>query len=154
MRVWPSGWVCQAVRAPGSNVTLLPAARAGAFAGNSGSMRTVPVNQSAGPLADGCDPTLVISIVASSRIMPWAPAWPRRTAAASTVPAVARNVRREGGMARVLARRPASGAEQRLDRPSLVHRPVALRPPVEGQGQVKHLAGVNLPVQHQLDEPG
>ena len=24
MRVWPSGWVCQAVRAPGSKVTLAP----------------------------------------------------------------------------------------------------------------------------------
>src|SRR6266850_7843625 len=61
--VWPRGWVCQAVRAPGSNVTLAPAARAGAFAWNNGSMRTVPVNQSAGPLVDGCEPILLISIV-------------------------------------------------------------------------------------------
>ncbi len=30
--VWPNGCVCQAMRAPGSNVTLAPAARAGAFA--------------------------------------------------------------------------------------------------------------------------
>ena len=29
IRVWPSGWVCQAVRAPGSKVTLAPATRAG-----------------------------------------------------------------------------------------------------------------------------
>jgi hypothetical protein len=29
---------------------------------NSGSMRTVPVNQSAGPLDDGCVPTRLISI--------------------------------------------------------------------------------------------
>src|SRR5438309_2185691 len=58
----PGGGVCQAVRAPGSNVTLAPAARAGAWAPNSGSMRTMPVNQSAGPLADGCEPTLVTSI--------------------------------------------------------------------------------------------
>ena len=29
--VWPSGCVCHAVRAPGSNVTLAPTARAGAF---------------------------------------------------------------------------------------------------------------------------
>ena len=27
IRVWPSGWVCHAVRAPGSNVTLAPTAR-------------------------------------------------------------------------------------------------------------------------------
>ena len=48
--------------APGSNVTLAPAARAGACAWNSGSMRTVPVNQSAGPLLEGCEPLLLISI--------------------------------------------------------------------------------------------
>lgn len=29
IKVWPSGWLCQAVRAPGSNVTLTPTARAG-----------------------------------------------------------------------------------------------------------------------------
>src|SRR5215204_3681698 len=63
IRVWPSGCVCHAVRAPGSNVTLAPAARAGAFAWNSGSMRTLPVNHSAGPLPDGCDPFLLISIL-------------------------------------------------------------------------------------------
>src|SRR6266513_5087605 len=60
--VWPSGCVCHAVRAPGSNVTLAPAARAGAFAWNNGSMRTVPVNQSAGPLLDGCEPIFLISM--------------------------------------------------------------------------------------------
>src|SRR5205807_6572071 len=37
-------------------------ARAGAFASNNGSMRTVPVNQSAGPLLDGCEPILLISM--------------------------------------------------------------------------------------------
>ena len=44
---------------------------AGACAWNSGSMRTVPVNQSAGPLRDGCDPILLISIfppVSCSRV--------------------------------------------------------------------------------------
>src|SRR5204863_1244222 len=61
--VWPSGWVCQAVRAPGSNVTFAPRTRAGSGASNSGSMRTVPVNQSDGPLPDGCEPTLLISIL-------------------------------------------------------------------------------------------
>src|ERR1700722_19704059 len=54
--------MCHAVRAPGSNVTLAPAARAGAFTWNKGSMRTLPVNHSAGPLLDGCEPTFLISI--------------------------------------------------------------------------------------------
>src|SRR5689334_16743855 len=61
-RVWPSGCVCQAVRAPGSNVTLAQATRAGALAWFSGSMRTVPLNQSAGPFVDGCEPIFFISI--------------------------------------------------------------------------------------------
>src|SRR6266498_1660384 len=62
IRVWPSGWVCHAVRAPGSNVTLAPTARAGSPAWKSGSMRTVPVKYSAGPLPDGCEPALLISM--------------------------------------------------------------------------------------------
>src|SRR2546430_6648880 len=62
MRVWPRGCVCQAVRAPGSNVTLAPATRAGSGAANNGSMRTVPVNHSAGPLAEGCEPLRLMSI--------------------------------------------------------------------------------------------
>src|SRR5208282_1417609 len=62
IRVCPSGWVCQAVRAPGSNVTIAPATRAGSFPLNGESMRTVPVNQSAGPLLDGCEPLRLISI--------------------------------------------------------------------------------------------
>jgi hypothetical protein len=57
-----SGCVCQAVRAPGSNVTLAPAARAGTGASKNRSMRTVPVNHSAGPFADGCEPLHLISI--------------------------------------------------------------------------------------------
>src|SRR5437868_10495483 len=65
IRVWPSGWVCHAARAPGSNVTLAPDARAGAFACNKGSMRTVPVHQPAGPLLDGCEPFLLVSILSS-----------------------------------------------------------------------------------------
>ena len=48
--------------APGSNVTLAPSARAGSGAWNSGSMRTVPVNHSAGPLPEGCEPLLLMSI--------------------------------------------------------------------------------------------
>src|SRR5437667_12008669 len=33
IRVWPSGWVCHAVLAPGSNVTLAPDTRAGSEGG-------------------------------------------------------------------------------------------------------------------------
>src|SRR2546423_9898035 len=60
--VCPSGWVCHAERAPGSNVTYAPRARAGSGASNSGSMRTVPVKYSSGPLPEGCDPFDLISI--------------------------------------------------------------------------------------------
>src|SRR2546423_10176726 len=63
--VWPSGCVCQAVRAPGSKVTLAPRARAGSGASKSASTRTVPVNQSPGPFAEGCDPARLIFIPCS-----------------------------------------------------------------------------------------
>src|SRR6478609_7348928 len=61
--VWPSGCVCQLLRAHGSNVTVAPRARAGSGALKSGSTRTVPVKYSAGPLAEGCDPLRLMSIV-------------------------------------------------------------------------------------------
>src|SRR6266446_4848413 len=83
--VWPSGCVCHAVRAPGSKVTLAPAARAGAFAWNNGSMRTVPVNQSAGPLSDGCEPIFLISMYFSQLRKG---AWLRRTFTLSTLSAL------------------------------------------------------------------
>src|ERR1035437_7332161 len=60
--VCPSGWVCHAVRAPGSNVTIAPVTRAGSVPLNGESMRTVPVNQAAGPLLEGCEPLLLMSI--------------------------------------------------------------------------------------------
>src|SRR4029450_12701420 len=63
IRVWPSGWVCHAVRAPGSKVTWAPATRAGSGACSSGSTRTLPVKYSAGPLPEGCEPLRLISIV-------------------------------------------------------------------------------------------
>src|ERR1700682_2442922 len=62
IKVCPSGCVCHAVRAPGSKVTLAQDIRPGAGASNSGSIRTVPVNQSAGPLPEGCEPLLLMSI--------------------------------------------------------------------------------------------
>src|SRR5215203_6775869 len=60
MSVWPSGCVCQAVRAPGSNVTNAPPMRAGAVPANGCSTRTEPVKYSAGPLRKGCKPLRVI----------------------------------------------------------------------------------------------
>src|SRR2546423_3813435 len=56
IKVWPSGCVCQLLRAPGSKVTYAPLEREGAGALNSWSIRTVPVKYSAGPRADGWDP--------------------------------------------------------------------------------------------------
>ena len=66
MRIWPSVCVCQAVRAPGSNVTRKPDARAGAIAWNRGSTRTEPVKFSAGARRDGCEPLRIILIAPSS----------------------------------------------------------------------------------------
>src|SRR5205807_1329275 len=60
--VWPSGCVCHAVRAPGSNVTLAPTTRAGSGVWNNGSTRTAPVNHSAGPLPEGCEPPRLMSM--------------------------------------------------------------------------------------------
>src|SRR3982751_2825450 len=65
INVWPSGWVCQAVRAPGSNVTLAHETRAGGGDECSGSIRTVPVNHSTGPLVEGCDPARFSSMLSS-----------------------------------------------------------------------------------------
>src|SRR5438874_5076281 len=72
INVWPNGCICQAVRAPGSNVTLAPRARAGSpatpeffeggGASNSGSILTVPVNQSADPFVELWEPDLLISM--------------------------------------------------------------------------------------------
>ena len=60
INVCPRGCVCHAVRAPGSNVTIAPPTRAGAVPWNGESIRTEPVNHSAGPLAEGCEPLFVI----------------------------------------------------------------------------------------------
>jgi len=51
IRVWPRGCVCQALRAPGSNVTSAPLTGAGPGDWNSGSMRTLPVKVFRWPLA-------------------------------------------------------------------------------------------------------
>ena len=64
IKVWPSGCVCHAVRAPGSNVTLALRTRAGSGASMIGSIRTVPEKYFAGPLPDGREPLRLMSIVA------------------------------------------------------------------------------------------
>ena len=51
------------MRAPASKVTRLPAARAGAVAGKSGSIWTTPVNQFAEPGWEGWVPLHLISMV-------------------------------------------------------------------------------------------
>jgi len=76
INVWPNGCVCHAVRAPGSNVTLAPRTRLGLPAApefsegggtsNNGSIRTVPVKYSAGPLFDACDPDRLITMLRHS----------------------------------------------------------------------------------------
>ena len=47
--VWPSGWVCQAVRAPGVKWTMAAPTRDGGVGFAIVSMNTLPVNQSSGP---------------------------------------------------------------------------------------------------------
>src|SRR5205807_4215940 len=63
--VWPSGWLCHAERAPGSNVTYEPETLEGAFGWNSGSTRTEPVKYCSGALFERCEP-LRVMVMASS----------------------------------------------------------------------------------------
>src|SRR3954464_13614354 len=53
-RVCPSGWVCQAERAPDVTVTLAQETRDGSGALLSGSMRTVPLRFAEGPDCEDC----------------------------------------------------------------------------------------------------
>src|SRR5512135_2073174 len=50
--------------------------------------------------------------------------------------------------------RPGSGAQQRLDRATLVHRLVALGGLLQRQGEVEDLARIDLAVADQLDQLG
>src|SRR4029453_2458191 len=52
MRCCPVGCVCQADLAPGSKVTYAPEKGADSLAENSGSIRTVPVKNAAGPVVE------------------------------------------------------------------------------------------------------
>src|SRR5947209_16731657 len=60
--VCPSGWVCHAVRAPGSKLTRPARMHAGAGASMIGSCHTTPVNESFGCRRVGTDPLALISI--------------------------------------------------------------------------------------------
>src|SRR5947207_10655697 len=60
--VCPSGWVCHAVRAPGSKLTRPARIRAGAGASMIGSCHATPVNESFGCRRVGTDPLGLISI--------------------------------------------------------------------------------------------
>src|ERR1700760_4213295 len=66
--VCPNGWVCHAVRAPGSKPTRLMTTRAGAGAEMIGSCQTVPVKFSAGARAVGREPAGWISMVYLPRL--------------------------------------------------------------------------------------
>ena len=66
-------------------------------------MRTVPVKYSAGPLAEGSEPILLISISSFGCGVEGAPAWARRIAGnAKTAPLVFKKVRRETGLIEVV----------------------------------------------------
>src|ERR1019366_3713873 len=69
---------CQAVRAPGSKVTLAPTTRAGSGASNNGSTRTMPVKYWGEPLPEGCEPILLTSVVVSFRAKGFAGSVPQR----------------------------------------------------------------------------
>src|SRR5215207_4273433 len=100
--VWPSGWVCQAVSAPGVKWTRLACARAGADAGATASMKTSPVNQSPGPLA-----VSMLLLVISMGVPPVR--WSSRQSSAA-----AGLVTEAGDVGRVGRRRPAPEEVQRL----------------------------------------
>ncbi len=61
-RVWPSGCVCQLVRAPGSKVTQTARTRAGSGASLIGTCQTRPVNQSGLALRIGVSEALRMSM--------------------------------------------------------------------------------------------
>src|SRR5690349_14365363 len=63
--VCPSGWVCQAVRAPGSNRTQADRIRAGSGAWMMGSCQTVPVKLGGPIRREGRDPQAIISMLIS-----------------------------------------------------------------------------------------
>src|SRR5262249_9593757 len=118
IKVWPSGWVCQAARAPGSNVTLTLLTRAGSGAWNSGSWRTTPVKYSAGALRDGCEPLRLISMG------PFLPSLLKTARHAVTARAILRGGRAQIGKPDFCAKvaRSLTKRRRRTAFPRLVHR--------------------------------
>ena len=102
----------------------------------SGSIRTLPVNHSAGPFADGCEPARLISIFVLLVLLLLCPVVLCPNNGVSSRQNDLRSIR--------LPLREYLSTEQCLDRPPLVHRAIALRHLIERQGQVEHLAGIDL----------
>src|SRR5205809_3881899 len=71
INVWPSGWVCQAVRAPGSKVTLAPATRAGSGGGLRADSLDLHGVSPGGLSVDGPSQRLKQQILPTVREIPW-----------------------------------------------------------------------------------
>src|SRR3954449_2817005 len=133
--VWPFGWWCQAVRAPGANRTWAQPMADWSSGLRMPSIWTVPVNQSAGP-APVWPPLLVYFMVFLLLI---------GSPVGHGLGQPDRSV--SGRSSCQLA-----DLDERLDRPSLVHGGVALGDVVEVGGQVEDLAGVDLALEVGIDQ--
>src|SRR5512136_2689813 len=73
--------MCHADLAPGSKVTYAPEKGAESFAGNRGSIRTLPVKYSAGPLTEGWEPAreMVCDGLCASAARAWLATAPTET---------------------------------------------------------------------------
>src|SRR5438477_2461929 len=61
--VWPTGWACHALRAPGAKCTTLARTRDGSSPRTSRSNHASPMNRSSGPLLVGCFGWICISFL-------------------------------------------------------------------------------------------
>src|SRR5258705_6757737 len=66
--VWPMGWVCHAVLAPGVKCTLAAARRDGSEGVATASMYTAPVNQSLGPAAVSMEFLVICMVTLRGRV--------------------------------------------------------------------------------------
>src|SRR3954452_1024469 len=172
-RVWPRGWVCQAVRAPGVKRTWAQPTADWSSGLRMPSMWTVPVNQSLGPVAvwpplgvnltvesfRGAEPVRSSvgqeSLAVTLAVMSPAASYPRSPTAGSA----------PGGWQSRPSRPPPghqldgmcagwSRAQEDLDDAPLVHRGVAGGGLGQGQLEVEDLAGVDLAGPDAVDEVG
>src|SRR3954464_10656847 len=128
-RVWPLGWWCQAVRAPGENRTWAQPMADCSSGLRTLSICTVPVNQSAGPGAVWPPLCVYFMLLFSLRCM-------LLVVACSA----------EGGLCQF------ADLDERLDGAALVHGRVGVGDVVEVGRQVKDLPRVDLAVQHGLEQ--